>query len=137
MDDLLRWLHAEPAHGAAVNIVMLVLLLAMIGHPVVFAAAGSVVILLLSLNGLFKACRQALGKRGRNSGLLNLLLIWLPGAVALFLSIVGLTLVVDDGEASTAGQLGLLLLTFELAVLAVVTADLSAPERKPASGGVL
>ncbi|SKA18455.1 hypothetical protein SAMN02745126_04046 [Enhydrobacter aerosaccus] len=137
MRALVRWLCAEPVRGTVLNVLMLVLLLALVGSPVIFAATGAATVILFALYGLVNAGKAALSRRGRGSRLLEQLLTWLPGAVALCLAILGLDLVVTSGEGSPLQRLGLLLFAFELVALAVVTADLSGLARGRAYGGAL
>lgn len=130
----LLWLRANPTRGEVLNVLMLVLLLVVIETPAVLEIAGSAVIATFALLGLKNASQMAMAERRRGVRLLDQLLTWLPGAVALCLAIVGLHLVIADGENSAAGRLGVLLFAFELVVLAVVTGDLARPVRRGASG---
>lgn len=135
MKALLRWLRAKQLRVTVLNVLMLAALLALIGSPVVFAVVGAATIALFALHGLMNAGRASLARRSGGSRLLDQLLTWLPGAVALGLAVLGLDLVVGSGEGSPAQQLGLLLFAFELAALAVVTGDLAPSASKAAREG--
>ncbi|MBS0521429.1 MAG: hypothetical protein JSR90_22215 [Proteobacteria bacterium] len=135
MKALLRWLRAKQLRVTVLNVLMLAALLALIGSPVVFAVVGAATIALFALHGLTNAGRASLARRSGGSRLLDQLLTWLPGGVALGLAVLGLDLVVGSGEGSPAQRLGLLLFAFELAALAVVTGDLAPSTSKAAREG--
>jgi len=118
------WLGEKPSRATALNSAMLILLLTMIGSPVLFNAIGGMALAICALVCLHQATNLTL-ERWRRAHLFEILLLWVPGALALALSIAGLALISSATDVSTYA-LGIILFGLELTMLAVFGADLRA-----------
>ncbi len=129
MDRVVRLFAAGSLAGMLLNVAMFIVLLASVGDPMLFVPAGAVATVLFAAPGLWRALLSTL-RRDPARRVVERLLLWIPGAVALALSAVALVLIARSGGHGTQFVLGVSLFAFELAMLAVAVADL---RRRPAA----
>lgn len=118
-----QWLSEKPRRATALNSAMLTLLLTMIGSPFLFNLVGGIALALCALFCLHQAVNLTL-ERWRGAHLFELLLLWVPGALALALSIAGLLLISASAMDGSMYALGIVLFGLELTMLSVFGADL-------------
>ena len=121
MYRFLIWLEAASHRGLILNILMLVVLLAMIGDPGLYVAIGSVCLAAGAWYGLRLAVRAStmIGRDSQPRLILDRLAIWMPGAAALALAGLGLTLAASQPAGSSLQIVGAALFAYELVMLAL------------------
>jgi len=112
------------------NVLMLTLLLAMVGSAELFRLVGGMAIVMAGLHFLGQASGRTVRRTGRGH-LYNLVLLWVPGLIALVLSVAALSFVTVNRPGSPAYILAVAMFGCEIVMLVVGSAerDDAAPSR--------
>lgn len=124
MERILDWLGERRHRATVVNLVMLSAILAVASSAALYRVVGGGALALAALFFLARALRRSVAGR-RHTNTHEIVLTWVPGALAIVLALGGLELVTSNAPASLAYGLGAILFTAELAMLALAGADLS------------
>lgn len=116
------WLAAKPHRATIVNIVMLTILLALVGNATLFALVGSLTVLVAAAAFLRRAVARTFQPSGGGHAY-RLALVWVPGVIAIALSLTALGVITDSTPGGLPQGLAIVLFGFEVIVLAIGGAD--------------
>lgn len=128
MQAISRWLAASPSRPTIINLLMLSAVLAMVGSPELYAAIGGALVLCCGVAFLRRAARLSFA-RGADHNALQLALIWIPGGLALALTLLALDLVTSPQASMPIYGLGAVLFAAEISLLAAAGYDLARAQR--------
>lgn len=122
-----RWLESKPHRFTIANVAMLTLLLGMMGSKMLFMLIGGIALILGGAHCVGHALWLTVKNR-KNIHLFQFALIWAPGGIALFLGAVGIYLATQHEAGSLFYFIGCVLFGFEVAMLAILGAELRGKE---------
>ncbi len=132
-DAVSRWLAAKPHRVTIINLTMLTAVLALSESAALFKLIGGSAILLAALY-FFQRGILLTARRWAETDLYKLLVLWLPGLLAMALAYLGLQLATQPDASALNHGVGVVLFGFQLAMLALAGADLKSDLRIQTSG---
>jgi hypothetical protein len=123
MPRLSDWMAEAPYRATVLNVLMLSVILAIVGSTTLFAIVGGGALALAALNLVRRATLRTFAL-GQDLNVYQLALIWIPGALACALAIVGIWMAATTQAGSLPYVLGSMLFAAELAMFTLAGADL-------------
>lgn len=122
MSSIAQWFGAKSHRATILNAIMLTVLLALIGNAELFKLVGGITILLAAAHFVWRAAARTF-RQSEGGYAYRLTLLWVPGLIAILLSVMALRVITNSEPGSLSDDLAIILFGFEIPVLIIGGSD--------------